>query len=514
MKDIPCMNYMTVMIMNYFRVIVCILCSVAVAVVVMNVVTVYETVSSYRNRPIHDILNKGDKLTHSYLTTIEDDIDVIYEHLEKHRTDAIRNQGLYQRVKIPKSHMANFKDISSSRDDYFLHISTEPNIKTLLFEHLDPDTGVEPTQGFQWIGSKSLCKVLNNYTGGHGYTGPCIEDMEQAFSQTDAELTRTRYKMPLNEKLTGEVYQWSSISSFIHIMQNAVVLPNGVVYIGSLQVVPKCCLGPSVIKESKQYFDHQTKYNLDSLIVYPEVFVISQKWSEGFYHGIVESITRLSRYIQFIQKHSQIKLYMACSHFMLIAVQTLFPSRNISEFIICDNTSISASLVYFPEGSSCGRSTPEALSLSSTEFRNKINIVGQPKNYILLIQRTKDRFLVQHREIAVYLNEVAKDSGMELFVFTDDPLPAFKDAMQLFNQAKLVVAPHGAGLSNTLFSNPGLFIIEVVCKDPNLCYRRLAINIGHHYHGVSSKFGCPTMLNVDVKEVKDAVRFYINKITD
>ena len=59
-------------------------------------------------------------------------------------------------------------------------------------------------------------------------------------------------------------------------------------------------------------------------------------------------------------------------------------------------------------------------------------------------------------------------------LFPDNPVPPLKRALQMFNRAFLVVAPHGAGLSNVFFSEPGTIIIEGLCYEgrrANLCYR-------------------------------------------
>ena len=59
-------------------------------------------------------------------------------------------------------------------------------------------------------------------------------------------------------------------------------------------------------------------------------------------------------------------------------------------------------------------------------------------------------------------------------LFPDNPVPPLQRALEMFNSAFLVIAPHGAGLSNMFFSEPGTVIIEGLCYDAsraNLCYR-------------------------------------------
>ena len=71
----------------------------------------------------------------------------------------------------------------------------------------------------------------------------------------------------------------------------------------------------------------------------------------------------------------------------------------------------------------------------------------------------------------LYFNK-APSCRVELF--PDNPVPPLKRALQMFNRAFLIVAPHGAGLSNAFFSEPGTIIIEGLCYEggrANMCYR-------------------------------------------
>ena len=60
-----------------------------------------------------------------------------------------------------------------------------------------------------------------------------------------------------------------------------------------------------------------------------------------------------------------------------------------------------------------------------------------------------------------------------LQVFGDRPSPRLSVAADMFAAAVAVVAPHGAGLSNLVFSEPGTAVIEGVCNEPhvNMCYQ-------------------------------------------
>ena len=82
----------------------------------------------------------------------------------------------------------------------------------------------------------------------------------------------------------------------------------------------------------------------------------------------------------------------------------------------------------------------------------------------------------------------------------------------MFYSAVMIVAPSGAGESNMFFSQPGTYIVEGVCNLPhvNLCFLRLAHVLGHHWHGVLSRGGCETVVDVSTASIEDAVRSYLH----
>ncbi|CAH1779710.1 unnamed protein product [Owenia fusiformis] len=480
-----------------------ILLLVICAVILMTSSMIYNLKWIFRNRQMNNWF--------SHFKIIKDEPYAIKEHLDQYRKE-IKKIPDYQ---IPPNMSTTLKSVSSRHEEYFMYIGNQSNIKTLLFHSTNNDSA----RAYQWTGSRSFCTEIAGYKVDVGFSGPCHEDMEHSTTTIAMPGWSTKYKVPLDRTLNGDrlPYQWLSISSFIHIIENAIVSKDGVVFTGGLHVIPISCLDtrPGEIKASKTHFAKNIQNNLNKLPRYREVFVISEYWSYGFYHAMVESVSRLFRYISFIENNREVKLHVACSAFMFSTLQILFPSRNVSDLVVCDSKPIISEIVYFPEGANIAlASTQPKVSQISLELRKYIPQEAPPKNYIVLIKRTKHRVLVQHDQIASFLSDIAKENNMSFVVFADNNLPPFKDTMKLFHQARLVVAPHGAGLSNTIFSKPGLVMIEVVCNKPhiNLCYRSLGLYLGHHYHGISSKSGCPAKLNVDVNEVKEAVRFYVHKI--
>lgn len=85
----------------------------------------------------------------------------------------------------------------------------------------------------------------------------------------------------------------------------------------------------------------------------------------------------------------------------------------------------------------------------------------------------------------------------------------------LFSKASLIVAPHGAGLTNMLFSPKGTTILEFMpMLDPNVCYWHLSEMIGHTYSMIpvlNTLNGC---MYVDIAELDVILHHPLNQCVE
>ena len=74
---------------------------------------------------------------------------------------------------------------------------------------------------------------------------------------------------------------------------------------------------------------------------------------------------------------------------------------------------------------------------------------------------------------------ILKDAGF--LICELEKLP-FENQVRLFRNAEMVVAPHGAGLTNVIFSKAGTRVLEILAKGhERLCYWTLCSELGHDY---------------------------------
>jgi capsular polysaccharide biosynthesis protein len=131
---------------------------------------------------------------------------------------------------------------------------------------------------------------------------------------------------------------------------------------------------------------------------------------------------------------------------------------------------------------------------------------------LIFVQRTKLRKFLQQRAVEAAMKRVAKEYQLTYTLFDENILVSFLNTMALFNEAVMIVGPHGAGMLNMIFSEPGTFVVEGVCNIPhlNLCFQRLAHVLGHRYHGIASSEGCMKFIDVPAEAIDAAVRKHLD----
>ena len=111
----------------------------------------------------------------------------------------------------------------------------------------------------------------------------------------------------------------------------------------------------------------------------------------------------------------------------------------------------------------CGNTSPYKLGLLREKVCQKLTF---EKSLGILIHRQKNRVLLNETEVFTYLRRKFPDVKWVVF----DSL-SVEDTAKLFAKAAIIFAPHGAGLTNMIFSPPDTRIIECMpIEFPNMCY--------------------------------------------
>ena len=324
------------------------------------------------------------------------------------------------------------------------------------------------------------------------------EDVEESRSfskaiQTDGVVGR------FSIKGTAQSPPWYNFT-YILVISGALVTSEGDVIKDDWKIMPMSCRWKS---DQYSYFQPAKSYPRHS-----EVFVLSQHWGKTFFHFLIENLTRISAYLSFLTRHPDIKILVhKPSGFIrtLLAALGMDPSRLVSG-------DIQADVAYMPAGSPCGHATIFSAQALSLHFRSRLPEPAPPRDTIILIRRSQKRWFDHHDDILAMLRRHAKRAGLRTVVYGDDPVPGLGDTRRVFSRAYMVVAPHGAGESNLIFSQPGTILIEGLCHDGrgkvNWCYKNMMATLGHRYCGLLFTKPC---MNITAEEVEPFVKYYVGK---
>jgi hypothetical protein len=293
--------------------------------------------------------------------------------------------------------------------------------------------------------------------------------------------------------------------TYMHIIKGGSITEIGEVFGSDYRIIAPTC-------SSLLNLDNTGRNRPKSTTNFGEVFVISQYWGESYYHVMMEDLPRLAPFLAFLRRNPQIKIHM------------VEPRGNTLEFLHAlgiDSArlvsgQITSDMIYLPKSTDCGNMSIFEGQLLSHDFHHYID-TQLPSNAdnsnkawksIVLIKRSGSRRFERHDAIADVVSKLANKYGYTYELFADNPSPSATETMLMFYRARVIVAPHGAGLSNTLFARPGTFVIEGACAplDLNYCYLMSTYHLGLIYYGVPVTGNQWGPIDVDPQHVGDVLR--------
>lgn len=234
----------------------------------------------------------------------------------------------------------------------------------------------------------------------------------------------------------------------------------------------------------------------EALHEYKKVIIISQYWGEGYFHFFVEGMARLMDVDPSVYSVEVVHVHTNIMHHQ-IAVQML---SLISSNLIPIGGSVRAENAIIPPPTPCGghRYSQRHIPLLRLSLQNKLT-VKQPK-HVVLVRRHGSRAIANH---AVLLREISL-----LFPVTvHEGSEPILDQLQMFSDAFLVIAPHGAGLSNVLAMQEKTSVIEILPAHMNACYALLAFNLGLCYAPYfDPEFTQESVVNVNVSYLTEMAK--------
>jgi capsular polysaccharide biosynthesis protein len=228
----------------------------------------------------------------------------------------------------------------------------------------------------------------------------------------------------------------------------------------------------------------------------PLAAVLVQKWGYGYFHFLVEVLPKILRMNEL---HKRIPI--------LIDFNTVFIKQALEYFEITNPIiPYNNNAMFFPVKEAVhitetmsGNPTPNDISM----IRNKLEISTQlPKVNIIIYRKELQRSIINFDKLLTQLK--TQTPSEEWVVF--DRLP-FKETVELFSRAKMIVGAHGAGLTNMIFAPNKIPVIELSPSDEvNLCYWHLSWILENDHRLVASHITKNQEIDAPIDEILSIIK--------
>jgi hypothetical protein len=211
-------------------------------------------------------------------------------------------------------------------------------------------------------------------------------------------------------------------------------------------------------------------------------------WDADFFHFYCDTLGRVSTLNQMgLNLNEYDRIFMSGKNspyikkwieLLKINVEILEPPK--TKFSRCDQLDVPC----LP--SVTGYTTSETIQFVKSKLKHSTDTnVTNEQSQLIYISRgnaKNGRKLLNESEI---FENILKPHG---YIFCNLELLNVEQQAKLFSNAKSVIAPHGAGLTNLIYSSAGISVLEIFGENyKNKCFYNLTTAIGgQHYYHISS----------------------------
>ena len=279
---------------------------------------------------------------------------------------------------------------------------------------------------------------------------------------------------------------------FVHVARSATVTPEGNVYVKQVKIKTDSC----------NYDD----INVKDFQSYDEIYSIATWAAHSIFHWMIDGISRMAVLLDFLRKNTSIRIHLKVRNKQIDEVFKflgLDPDRIITGYAF-------GKIVYVPRATNCYEASPLDLQIMSAEYRKFTALTSNNtlRNSVVYIRRTNVRRFADNAQTENITKNLSEKYGLKFELFAEDNLPSVYETFYIFYRARVIVAPHGAGLLNMQYSRPGTVIIEASDVKNCPCFLVMAHILGHKYHLIGATGG-KHIVNVNITDFKISVEFHL-----
>lgn len=194
-------------------------------------------------------------------------------------------------------------------------------------------------------------------------------------------------------------------------------------------------------------------------------------WSWGYYHWICDILPRFYMVLEDLPMDTKIIIPANAQAWQIRSLELIGIERERMVAFSLDQIWKLQDFYFAPPVAMTGDHMNEAVAWVSDKIVNQLGIKNNkfPKERIYISRGLANkRRIVNEEHLISYL----KANG---FKIVQNEVLSFDEQVQLYNSASIIVAPHGAGLTNMMFSKAGTAVLEIFEKGTlRRCYWTLA----------------------------------------
>jgi capsular polysaccharide biosynthesis protein len=227
-------------------------------------------------------------------------------------------------------------------------------------------------------------------------------------------------------------------------------------------------LGVVIANDASSHASLQTSRQPAAWKIDGAAAVLAVLGGENYFHWMVHLLPRVHLLQAAGLPFGQINNFVVNRVASLFQVQTLAELGVPRERIIetSESTHLLADRLFVPARPSRMSDMPRWVCdfLRSRFLPNSAPVQKFPERIYVARTNVRPRFVENHHELEKFLSGLGFETvGLESL--------SISEQAQIFAHAKVIVAPHGAGLTNLVFSEPGTTVIEIFGpRYINACY--------------------------------------------
>jgi hypothetical protein len=193
--------------------------------------------------------------------------------------------------------------------------------------------------------------------------------------------------------------------------------------------------------------------------------------SRGYYHWFMDVLPRLALLKEF-PSHIKIIARGPLKKFQIESLDMLGLRDRVRETF--ENHLVVEDFYFSSPSAMTGCCDPRGIAWSRSVFLDKADTTNTPKK-IFIIRKGKTRGIRNLEEVIAFFQ-------LEGWAVIDTEELTFAGQIALFKNAEIIVAEHGAALTNLLWCRPGCKVLELFSHNYlNGCYEAIALCLGLSY---------------------------------